>query len=117
MPKHCQRLRYSNALDQVTKDCRIAERRLVDVEEGVAHREVWEYHKIDLPNNFPLFCWINWFVNLVRRVEERHGNICTTCFCNVPFLRLDRRSCLVVYGLAMFRDFLVLRSVGRADFV
>ncbi len=53
----------------------VGERRLVDVEEGVAHREVREYHEVDLSHQPAFRLRVSGLVDLLRRVEQRHRDI------------------------------------------
>jgi len=96
-----------------SEQCCVAERRLVDVEEGVAHRQVGQNHEIDLADQLPLFIRVDWLMNLGRRPEQRHCGIAIARLGDLELVVLGILGVLLVDDIpfdAVFRLSLVRRS-------
>jgi len=96
-----------------SEQCCVAERRLVDVEEGVAHRQVGQNHEIDLADQLPLFVRVDRLMDLGRRPEQCHCGIAITCLGDLELVVLGILGVLFVADIpfdAVFRLLMVRRS-------
>ena len=67
------------------EDSSITQRRLVNIEESIAHGQVRQDHEVDLAHELALLLRINGFVDFVGRVEEGHGDVAVAGFGDLPF--------------------------------
>ena len=96
------------------KDGCIREGRLVDVEEGVADRQVRKDHEVDLTDQFGLLCRIDGLVKVVKRCEKLESHVAIVAFGRqLPAMACGRKRDLVVHG-RRFDDGVLLHGGMRA---